>query len=733
MTTLRAALPRWAERLALVALLGLTVGVRCLALPDVFVDGETILRMDDSQYHARRAAYSFVHFPAVLESDSYLNYPTGADVPWPPLYDLALGFIARLFASDVEQVPGVIAWVPVVLGGLTALLIYAVARNVGNVWEAFGAVLIFALLPASTIYSELGNVDHHSAVALVGTALLALHTKGAQSGVRRLAAVHVGLVAARLAMLLLWHGSLLYLALAEITAVVVLAGTGRRKALRAEGFGAAATALLVAPFVLGSEPGLGGPFSPIELSWLHVTALLGVAAAAFGTAGRERSWPAASISRRLLRLAAVGGAAALCFLLVPGLTEGLDHARGYALKQTAWIAGNAESQPIFAKGSTAATFLFGGFALLVPLSPLGPLLRARVPALRASALVLVAFTAVFGALAISQSRYANDFAPAGSVALVLLLSESGRFLARWVPRSPRWVAGVLPALAGLLLAWPLISAHGERVPRALAAAQGAPADDHALRTPHATVHRFAKLVREATPETRGYFEPDEVPEYGVLSFAGIGHVFQRVARRPTPSDNFGPYLADSNLTRARRFYELTNEKEAVASAEKLGWRYVVTAAAGKPRRGMLLHRLHWADGTTRFGAPPLEQFRLVTEGPPSGVSIGNLSQPRPTGDIPYKLFEIVPGAILQVPAEPGSQVSAELAIRTPSQRRFTYRASAEADALGTARLRVPYATETETPVRPLAPYVVRAGGRAYEVVVSDVQVREGAVIDVAAE
>jgi predicted RNA-binding protein with EMAP domain len=29
--------------------------------------------------------------------------------------------------------------------------------------------------------------------------------------------------------------------------------------------------------------------------------------------------------------------------------------------------------------------------------------------------------------------------------------------------------------------------------------------------------------------------------------------------------------------------------------------------------------------------------------------------------------------------------------------------------------------------------VVRAGGRAYEVVVSDVQVREGAVIDVAAE
>jgi asparagine N-glycosylation enzyme membrane subunit Stt3 len=381
MTTLRAALPRWAARLALVALLGLTASVRCLSLPDVFVDGETVLRMDDSQYHARRAAYSFVHFPEVLQSDSYLNYPTGAAVPWPPLYDLALGATARLFASDVEQVPGVIAWVPVVLGALTALLVYAVARNVGNAWEALGSVLLFALLPASTIYSEVGNVDHHAAVAAVGTALLALHTKGAQRGVRRLPAVHLGLVAARLAMLLLWHGSLLYIALAEITAVAVLAATGRREALRAEAFGTVATALLVAPFAWSNEPGLGGPLSPIELSWLHPAALLAIAVTAFGVAGPKRSWPAASLSKRLLRLAAVGTPALVGLLLVPGLMEGLEYARDYALKETAWIAGNAESQPIYAKGSSAAAFLFGGFAWLVPLSPLGPVLRARDPVL----------------------------------------------------------------------------------------------------------------------------------------------------------------------------------------------------------------------------------------------------------------------------------------------------------------------------------------------------------------
>jgi dolichyl-diphosphooligosaccharide--protein glycosyltransferase len=240
-------------------------------------------------------------------------------------------------------------------------------------------------------------------------------------------------------------------------------------------------------------------------------------------------------------------------------------------------------------------------------------------------------------------------------------------------------------------------------------------------------------VREATPETRGYFDPTQTPEYGVLSFAGIGHVFQRVARRPTPADNFGPYLANSHLGAAARFYKLLDEREAVAWSERFQWRYVVTAAAGRPPPEMLLHRLHWADGTSRFGAPRLEHFRLVTEGPPGGISIGTLRHPRPPGDVPYKLFEVVPGARLQVPAEPGSGVVAEVEIVTPTGRHFSYRATADADSRGVARLRVPYATDTEAPAHPLAPYRVSAGVRVYHVAVSDSQVQDGAVIDLSAE
>jgi dolichyl-diphosphooligosaccharide--protein glycosyltransferase len=701
----------------------------------VFVGDDTILRMDDSQYHARRAEYTFVHFPQVLHWDPYLNYPDGADVPWPPLYDFILGAASRLFAEDVEEVPAVLAWASVAFGTLTALLVYALARSVSPPWTALGAAALFALLPASTIYSQVGNADHHAAVAAIGTALLALHTRGvdpATSG-RSLAAVHAVLVPTRLAILLLWHGSIVYLAVAELTVVAVLAGGARRDALRAQAIGALTTALLVSPVIMRQEPGLGGPFSPIELSRLHIAALLAVAIVAAGTVGLDSWRPAAAIPRRLLRLAALAGVAALALFLVPGVLAGLQHAIEYASKQSDWIAGNTESQPIFRNGSaSAAVFLFGGFAFLLPLAPLGPLARARDPRVRAPSIVLAGWTTFFGALALSQSRYGNDFAPAGAVSIALLLNEAGAFAQRRAARASR-LLGALPVVAALLLAWPLIHTHARLIPGATAHLLGKDrTGDAPPGSAHETVHRFAKQIRQATPPTSGYFDPSAAPEYGVLSFAGIGHAIQRVARRPTPSDNFGPYLAGSRLNLANRFYALTDEQRAVRLSQRLSWRYVGTAAEGLPRASRLLHRLHWADGTDRFGAPRLERFRLVTEGPRGGISIGNLRRPNLKDDIPYKLFEIVSGAVLRVRSEPGSTVIAEVTIGTPTGRRFDYRATAGADADGLARIRVPYATDTEAPARPLGPYRLRSAGREYAVTVSDADVRIGTVMDVGA-
>ena len=53
--------------------------------------------LDDASYHARRILWGVANFPHVLQFDPYLNYPSGARVPWPPLYDWLLSSAARSF------------------------------------------------------------------------------------------------------------------------------------------------------------------------------------------------------------------------------------------------------------------------------------------------------------------------------------------------------------------------------------------------------------------------------------------------------------------------------------------------------------------------------------------------------------------------------------------------------------------------------------------------------------
>jgi hypothetical protein len=98
--------------------------------------------------------------------------------------------------------------------------------------------------------------------------------------------------------------------------------------------------------------------------------------------------------------------------------------------------------------------------------------------------------------------------------------------------------------------------------------------------------------------------------------------------------------------------------------------------------------------------------------------------------IPYKLFELVEGAVLEARGEPSQLLVAEVWIATPIGRRFLFRAASSADASGIARVRVPYSTDASAPARALAPYSIRFGGASWRVRVPDAAVREGRVVSV---
>jgi dolichyl-diphosphooligosaccharide--protein glycosyltransferase len=115
------------------------------------------------------------------------------------------------------------------------------------------------------------------------------------------------------------------------------------------------------------------------------------------------------------------------------------------------------------------------------------------------------------------------------------------------------------------------------------------------------------------------------------------------------------------------------------------------------------------DGTMRqprqpTDPPALSRHRLVFE-IDSGIEVD--PDPRPL----YRVFEIVPGAIIHGVAHPRQLVTVELSLRTNLGRELVYRTGSYVDASGSYAIRVPYATQGgRTEVTATGLYRVECGG-----------------------
>src|SRR5438270_8847195 len=96
----------------------LALACRLLNAPYAFEGGKPRIAPVDELYHWKRMAYSAAHFPRVLEleRDRGVN---GAFCPWPPLYDVAAGGVARLLgATTSDDVLRRVVWFPPILFAL---------------------------------------------------------------------------------------------------------------------------------------------------------------------------------------------------------------------------------------------------------------------------------------------------------------------------------------------------------------------------------------------------------------------------------------------------------------------------------------------------------------------------------------------------------------------------------------------------------------------------------------
>ncbi len=700
------------------------------------LEGDLVLPFgSDALYHLRRALYSALRFPASLDFDRYIHHPQGARPIWSPVFDWTLGLLLRPLADaeDPSAFERAAVLVPPLLGAATVVALALVARRHFGAGAAALAGIALALLSGHFWYSQIGFVDHHAAVALCAVALLGagMGFAAGPGGAGRALGFGLALAAA----LLVWPGSLLHVALVQAACALELAlepGRARARALAGQLAAAQLVAcLLVAPLALPARWPQWSAFSPLVLDrfqpwWLGAGGALAAGCAALwrlDCAGRSR--PRRVLCAGLLAL----GIASVSLLALPELVAGAGDAWRWLARREVFQAQVAESLPLLWNEGrftlSVAVARLSGFVLLFPVAWLFAARAAR--GRRGAALrVLLVFALGQFAATLLQRRFFDTFA----VALALLMGWSGSALWRaWVPaawRGPRRAAAA--ALYGLgcaaLLA-PSLATYGPYLRNEWRAARGGPLEVSPRRAQSRILLETAHWLRDRTPPTAGWLDPEQEPAYGVLGPWHAGHAIEYTGRRPAVVDNFGDDLGPENFARAARYFR-SAEPEAAAIAAALRVRYVVVGRAfdfGPPAPGpeSAFRALSERDGAAGSDAEPAwVRHRLVYESRPAAGS----GPERPSL---YQIYELVPGALIRGRAAPGARVELELAVWSNRLRAFAYRSAARADAAGSYRFRVPYANGGEPgAVRTAPAYRLRCGDAVAEVRVPESAVVSGA-------
>ncbi len=726
------------------ALFAIALGVRALEWPTVLTAQGVFFPEPDAYYHLRRIAYSIAKFPAVLETDSYINFPEGAKPIWTPVFDwlVAVALWATPAAASDAAMERAAAWVPPLLGALCVLALYALARRHFGAPVATSAGALLAVLPAHVWYSQLGFLDHHAAVALAGVVVLWALLAALRSDTSTRA---LGLGAALGAALLVWPGCLLEVALAVAALLAHLVATPDRElaVARARRFAAALAlaAAVVAPLGLAGEWPRWGSFSPLVLSRFQPLVLAAGAGwlALQGELWQRVGFPGRWPGRLAAALATGAVLALLLFAAAPELRGGLADALAWLARREEFQAVVAESQPLLA----SARDLRVGSRLLTPLVWATPALAGVALARRAgpwpASAVVAGFCLAFFAAALAQRRFVASLAAPFALTLAVLggaaFREARRRLAGRGAAAP--LALVAAAAAALALAAPVAAFYAHPLANLRRAWRGeAPAVRGWLRIQRGLVP-VARWLERHSPPTAGWLDPSARPEYGVLSAWGDGHLLRWVARRPVVQDNFGDDVSAHGFELAERYYAAASEAEALAILRELRVRYVVVRGSGSGHGAgygpaSMLARLHGFKGSSGAYAegeggatrrvPPLEHHRLLLDAEGRDERAG---KSRPA----YKLFEVVPGAKVAGRAAPGALVSARLAVHAGGAGRFHWSAEATADADGRYAFTLPYANVgSATDVRPAPHYELRSGDARATLGVEEAAVREGATL-----
>lgn len=725
--------------------------IRLFPLSSLLSNGRVTFVSYDSYYHMRSILYTTQHFPHYLFSDSYINFPFGFDISWPPLYDILASLAALIVGfgnPSTSTIEVVAAAFPVVLGILSLIPLYLAASKLFGQRVGFYSILVLAIIPIHLMVSMFGATDHHVAEILISTIaftlfIFSLNDSSCSDNLKKLTkkelidcirsrstlyAIGAGFMLA--VSVLTWTGSPIFIGLFALYVPVQLAIDLKVKR-SSEYLLVNSCAMYLAALVLiipiaSAMVREGYELSAAFVSWFHVVYILVMLvftlvcwAVARLLSGKGQWWhyPLAIIAL-----------IAVCFIgvrsLMPTFYSNVMAGVSYLLGFDETLSTINEALPLFwdQYGSFTLKSVWGGFGLFFFLAivSLMMIMRKRELSTNPSISFLVIWSIIVFVLAFSQRRFMYLLAINVAVLSGYIMGELHSWL---MPKAVKDHAGkrkkvhenpsnvpLLMVLGMLLLPGFLISAAAVSSPSLM------PSD----------WEETLDWLKENTPVTSYYQDPVQTPEYGVLSWWDFGNWIIYRSQRPVVTNNFQPGVQDAAV-----FFISQNETNASNILDERKVKYILTDISmvkgkffniaklagedydsffdnettnkgsstvtrkvenGKFKNAMLV-KLHVYDGSASG------HYRLLYE---SNTTVTK------DPEVKYvKVFEYVKGVTVTGKAEPGETVYGATTIVSNEGREFDYYNSAVAGEDGTYNLTLAYSTEnSDLSTHAILPYTI---------------------------
>jgi len=733
--------------LTLILLLG--VAARLTPWSQVFTPDGLRYRGNDAYYHLLRIQTAVRDYPHVPARDAWMNYPRGATVPWPPLFDLAVASAAKGTGGadpSPEWVERLAALFPVGLGLVALALAHRLAFLLGGRGAALRTGILVAVLPASALFGCVGRVDQHAAELVCFLwILMAFHagwSRRPSPGNSWGADLILGLGIA--VAFWTWLGSSLHLLFLVGFAglwhlVTPEAGRMARSLARGGAIGAAALTLTLIAF--GPEDGALFKMSLLGLTGFHVVVVAMVAIFGGLLLGARRIPGKRCVTRRTAEVALAAALPLLAaILLLPGFRVSVHHGLVALGAASDWYRNIQEFDPlVFAGFEPVATEawtvlkLLGLGLLTMPVAAWLLVLRWRgEPDRRADTLLVLVLGIAFVVLAFARQRFVLYLAVPLAFWVAVVWERLDASVMRRV--QPRRLPGVaLSALVGVLLLVPGLWWHIEQATAGPDSRQG-------------ELVTALEWLRNREPTAPG--------REAVFAEWSYGHHIRTVARRPVLVNPFGTDLGEDAMRDAAAIFLSRGDKAGpLLEARRIGtlllanpiteacfahafappgtpvavratrsWPGLYSVEVTPAYWDLVVTRLFFFDGLSRFERDhALGQYRLIYE----SATLEGQGAAHPA----FKLFEVVPGAAVAAAVDPGTRITARAPVFTNQGRTIDWATSAVADATGRAVLRLPYATGRNGEVTASA-YEVRAGERQATVTVTERDAVEGRLLPV---